>query len=301
MLVCTTFSADMAELEDQDDGRLAREHVSNWPFPFIDDHLLVHSSALLICVLLTKIYRFLLWTISGVPFGVYAITQNLNIPIQAQAQVFMALCGTTWAQCLHYSPSPLVARLPQFLTTPLHVTPKLSTPYPNRGLSTLATYILTSTVLGIAGGIQAALIITLRPIHRDGDEVPIMIIGIIAAVLLAAGLLPPYWEIWKRKGRVMGISWWFLGIDWMGAFFSLMSLIAQNTFDIVGGVQYCVCLALETGLMVAGTVDWLVHRKKKKKKGTGGEEGPMTGGDYQEDRKGDEVKSEQVSTEGEQD
>ena len=33
-----------------------------------------------------------------------------------------------------------------------------------------------------------------------------LLIGIIAAILLAAGLLPPYLEIWKRKGRVVGIS-----------------------------------------------------------------------------------------------
>ena len=108
-------------------------------------------------------------------------------------------------------------------------------------------------------------------------------VGIIASILLAIGLLPPYWEIWKRKGRVIGISWVrgetpfdsgeiltspqvFLTIDWFGAFFSLMalgksdsqtgasapetlgqenyanprclSLVAQNTFDIQGGVLY---------------------------------------------------------------
>lgn len=48
--------------------------------------------------------------------------------------------------------------------------------------------------------------------------------GIIAAVLLAAGLLPPYRELWKRRGRVIGINWVFLGMDWFGAFFSLMAL-----------------------------------------------------------------------------
>jgi hypothetical protein len=32
------------------------------------------------------------------------------------------------------------------------------------------------------------------------------IIGIVAAILLAAGLIPPYFEIAKRRGRVVGIS-----------------------------------------------------------------------------------------------
>ena len=34
-----------------------------------------------------------------------------------------------------------------------------------------------------------------------------MVVGIIAAVLLAAGLHPPYGELWKRRGRVIGINW----------------------------------------------------------------------------------------------
>ena len=31
-------------------------------------------------------------------------------------------------------------------------------------------------------------------------------IGVIAAVLLALGLIPPWVEIWKRRGQVIGIS-----------------------------------------------------------------------------------------------
>lgn len=104
-----------------------------------------------------------------------------------------------------------------------------------------------------------------------------MIIGIIAAVLLAVGLVPPYWEIYKRHGRVLGISWLFLTTDWAGGFFSLMSLVAQNTFDIVAACQYCVVLALETGLFVAGFVDWLKHRKEAKEDEVGDEESTVAG------------------------
>jgi hypothetical protein len=46
----------------------------------------------------------------------------------------------------------------------------------------------------------------------------------VAAILLAAGLLPPYAEMWKRHGRVIGINWVFISMDWCGAFFSLMAL-----------------------------------------------------------------------------
>lgn len=53
---------------------------------------------------------------------------------------------------------------------------------------------------------------------------PVVVIGIVAIVLLAVGLLPPYGELWKRHGRVIGISWLFLAMDWSGAFISLMAL-----------------------------------------------------------------------------
>lgn len=83
-----------------------------------------------------------------------------------------------------------------------------------------------------------------QPIYIAGNETPVLVVGIIASVLLAAGLLPPYVEIHKRRGRVVGINWVrripaesfkaesgltcvpqvFLTMDWNGAFFSLMAL-----------------------------------------------------------------------------
>ncbi|KAI9804394.1 MAG: hypothetical protein M1825_001293 [Sarcosagium campestre] len=68
---------------------------------------------------------------------------------------------------------------------------------------------------------------------------------------MALGLLPPYRELWKRGGEVVGINFIFLGIDFMGAFFSLMALVAQNTFDALGGSLYIVCLALEIGIFAS--------------------------------------------------
>lgn len=65
-------------------------------------------------------------------------------------------------------------------------------------------------------------------------------IGALAATLLAVGLLPPYGEGWKRRGRIVGINFVFLATDALGAFFSLLSLVAQRTFDILGGVMYIV-------------------------------------------------------------
>lgn len=45
----------------------------------------------------------LLWSWSGLPFGVYAIAQNFNIPIQVQPQCFALLCMVSFGQCKYYS------------------------------------------------------------------------------------------------------------------------------------------------------------------------------------------------------
>ena len=86
------------------------------------------------------------------------------------------------------------------------------------------------------------------------------IIGIIAATLLAAGLIPPYFEIRKRRGRVIGINWIFLSVDFSGALFSLLSLVVENTFDILAGVMYSICMALEIGIFGSHIV-WLIRKR----------------------------------------
>lgn len=81
--------------------------------------------------------------------------------------------------------------------------------------------------------------------YNRGVEWPMTLVGVISAILLAGGLIPPYFEIAKRHGRVVGISmqhsprmsspsfrdanrlcadFVFLSVDWLGAFFSLMAL-----------------------------------------------------------------------------
>ncbi|KAH6630283.1 hypothetical protein B0J18DRAFT_96092 [Chaetomium sp. MPI-SDFR-AT-0129] len=159
-----------------------------------------------------------LWALCGLPFGVYAISQNFNIPLQVQPQVFMALCLVSWAQILRYH-----NRWPAWKASGLAL-----------------------AIAALFAGLEAALILTLRPIYEDGSETPMIVVGIIAAVLLAAGLLPPYGELWKRRGRVIGINWIFLSMDWLGAFFSLMALVAQNSFDVLGGVLYIIWSAVQT-------------------------------------------------------
>lgn len=42
--------------------------------------------------------------------------------------------------------------------------------------------------------------------YNKGVTWPNLLVGAVATVLLAAGLIPPYFELWKRDGRVIGIS-----------------------------------------------------------------------------------------------
>ncbi|KAI1120624.1 PQ loop repeat-domain-containing protein [Nemania abortiva] len=177
-----------------------------------------------------------LWAISGVPFGIYAIVQNFNIPIQVQPHVFMFLCLLNWGQTLLYS---------------------------YRWALWKVAIVTTGTAVGFAG-VETALILTLRPVYKAGNETPVIVVGVVAAVLLAAGLLPPYGEAWKRRGRIIGINFVFLTIDSLGAFFSLLSLVTQHTFDILGGVMYIVCITLEIGIFISHLI-WLFRTRQVRK------------------------------------
>ncbi|CAK7224456.1 hypothetical protein SBRCBS47491_005557 [Sporothrix bragantina] len=178
-----------------------------------------------------------LWGVCGVPFGAYAIIQNFNVPIQVQPQVFMVLCLISWVQILIYG----------------------------NKWSTKKAVSAGLIMAALFGGIEAALILTLKPIYERGNEAPALVVGIIASIFLAAGLIPPYFEIYKRRGRVAGINFVFLGMDWCGAFFSLMALVAQNTFDILGGVLYVICALLEIGIFMSHII-WMIRTRKIRKR-----------------------------------
>ncbi|KAK4162500.1 hypothetical protein QBC43DRAFT_215166, partial [Cladorrhinum sp. PSN259] len=178
----------------------------------------------------------ILWATCGVPFGVYNVVQNFSIPLQVQPHCFTGFCLISWAQTLRYHNTWPVWK----------------------------AFLVTVIVACAFAGAEVALILTLRPLYLRGSDVGVMIVGIIAAVLLAAGLLPPYGELWKRRGRVIGINWIFLSMDFFGAFFSLMALVAQHTFDILGGILYIICCLLEIGIFLSHII-WLARTRKLRK------------------------------------
>lgn len=181
-----------------------------------------------------------LWAGCAVPFGAYAIIQNFNFALKFQPQCFGALTLVCWGQTLYYGQRW------------------------RAWTSTLATVVMAISFTVI----EAILIVTLRGPYKRGVEWPIMMLAVIASVMLGVGLIPPYFELAKRNGRVIGIDFIFLSVDFAGAFFSLMALAAQHTFDALGGGIYIVTLLLETGIFASQAI-WLwrvrhIRREAKK-------------------------------------
>jgi hypothetical protein len=127
-----------------------------------------------------------------------------------------------------------------------------------------ATLLLT-TLFIVFAALQAGLVFAIRPPYARGISWPVLLIGIIAFVVLIAGYFPIPFELLKRRGRVVGIDFVFLTIDWFGAFFSLMSLVAQSEFDALFGTLYALCCAIEMSMVTSHLV-WRVRTRGVRKR-----------------------------------
>lgn len=188
------------------------------------------------CTGLPPIMMFL-WAVCGVPFAVYFVSQNANIPIQIQPHLFYFFSGICWAQSLYYPP---------------------------RNWSLRKTLMVLITTFLSFAGVECAFIFPFRVLLKRGVEWPITLMGVLAAILLAAGLIPPYFELAKRQGQVVGINFIFLAMDSLGALFSLFSLVAENggpNIDVLGCVLYAVVLLLEIGIFSSHIV-WMIRFRK---------------------------------------
>ncbi|EHA27208.1 hypothetical protein ASPNIDRAFT_171575 [Aspergillus niger ATCC 1015] len=177
-----------------------------------------------------------LWAVCAVPMGVYLILQEVNLPMQIQPQIFGTFSAIIWAQILHYDQLDLLFLFP----------------------------VLEISLLKIV----TAIIPLGRPHWRipynKGITWPDILVGAIATVLLAGGMLPIYFELGKRQGRVIGINWVFLCIDTLGGLFSIFALVAQGSFDILGGVMYIVVVVLELGIYLSHII-WRIRFREARK------------------------------------
>ncbi|RCK64459.1 hypothetical protein Cantr_00456 [Candida viswanathii] len=170
-----------------------------------------------------------LWAASGVPFSIYFIAIDGSIPLRIQPQLFTFFCTISWIQTLYYPPKKVTR-------------------------TRLVVYVSSFVLISV--GLEVGLILWLRPLYRRGIEWPMLIIGIIASVLLALGLIPPYFELAKRQGRVVGINFIFLGMDCTGALFSMLSILV-GTMDVMSIVLYAIVMALEIGIFLSHAIWWL--------------------------------------------
>ncbi|KAL1971045.1 hypothetical protein VTN77DRAFT_2879 [Rasamsonia byssochlamydoides] len=175
----------------------------------------------------------LLWAGCAIPFGIYMILQKVNIPLQIQPQLFGFFSFVSWGQILYY----------------------------NHNYHLLKVTALVIGAAALSGGIEALFILTLRIPYNKGITWPALLFGIIASIMVVLGLIPPYFELWKRDGRVIGINWVFLSIDSLGALFSLLSLAAEGSFDILGGILYILVLLLEGGIFTSHII-WRLRNRK---------------------------------------
>lgn len=184
----------------------------------------------------------ILWSICGVPFGVYAIVQNFNFALKFQPQAFAGLTLIAWGQTLYYQ---------------------------NKWKAWTAS-VATIALAGSFALMEMILILTLRGPYSRGVEWPMMLMAISASVIQVVGLIPPYFELAKRNGRVIGIDFWFLIIDYAGAFFSLMAVVAQQWFDALGASLYIACMVLETGIFASQAIwMWRVRHVRREAKKAG--------------------------------
>lgn len=169
-----------------------------------------------------------LWVISGVPFGIYFCIMDTEIIFQIQPHLFMFFCSISFIQTIYYPP----VQLPRWKILSIVV-----------------------SLLVIFLGLELGFILWLKPVYKMGTHWPALIFGIIASVLLALGLLPPYFELAKRQGRVVGINFVFLTMDSMGAYFSIAS-VAVGDQNVLSLILYCIVAALELGVF-ASQIIWL--------------------------------------------
>jgi hypothetical protein len=93
-----------------------------------------------------------------------------------------------------------------------------------RKWSRLKAIVACISVLIFFATLEVVLILVIRGPYSKGSSWPVELIGITACIMLIGGYLPICFEIIKRRGRVVGVSFLFLAIDCSGAIFSLLSL-----------------------------------------------------------------------------
>jgi len=165
----------------------------------------------------------LLWALAGIPLGAYNIAENFNVALKIQPQILTVLSLITYIQCFYYSSKWSASKC-----------------------------ILVVCAMGVLlGGIEVGLVFALLDAVHRGRHWAVTLMGVLSTVLLSAGVLRHYWDIWVHR-TVRGISFIFVGIDAAGDVFSLVSVFFQPKLDILGMVIYATEFVLWCGVFACG-------------------------------------------------
>ncbi|EDO02081.1 hypothetical protein SS1G_04557 [Sclerotinia sclerotiorum 1980 UF-70] len=136
----------------------------------------------------------MLWACAGVPLGAFNIASGFNVALLVQPQILTVLSLVTWGQCWYYG----------------------------GGWSLRKCLVITGVIVVVFAGVEVALVEGLKAGQRLDLEWPVILMGVLSAVLLSAGVLRHYYDIYIHR-TVRGISFIFVGIDAAGDVFSLVS------------------------------------------------------------------------------
>jgi len=180
----------------------------------------------------------LLWASAGIPLGIYNIVRSFPVALQIQPQILTLLSLVTWAQTQYYPPA------------------RDEKP---RSIAWCACVL--GAVCAVAGGVEVGIVFALREATKGRTEGqveyywPVVLMGVLSAVLLCAGVGRHYVDIWRER-TVRGISFLFCFIDALGDLTSLLSVVfwwkAGRRLDVLGLVVYGSELVLWLGVFACG-------------------------------------------------
>ncbi|KAJ7165584.1 PQ loop repeat-domain-containing protein [Mycena crocata] len=164
----------------------------------------------------------LCWGVSGGFFGVYAVIQDLNVPLILQPQLFALLCLISWGQCQYYG-----SGRPKYIS-----------------------FVIAVAAIAALGGFETAMVFAIRP---SLNTRAIQFFGILSSVLLSLGLVTQYYEIYQRS-EVVGLSITFMTVDFLGGVFSDLSLAFKSEFDTIAAITYSLVVVMDGVVIIAAII-----------------------------------------------
>jgi hypothetical protein len=161
------------------------------------------------------------WAIAGVPLGVYNIADDFNVALKIQPNILIFLSLVTWSQCKYYGEKWSLHKVSIFS-------------------------VVTALVLG---GVETGLVFALRVARRRGHDWAFTFMAVVAAALLAGGVLRHYVDMYRTRSDA-GLSLRFAVLDASGDVASILSVVFQPSLSVLGLVIYGSELAIWTGLVV---------------------------------------------------